>query len=202
MPVDRGAADAEHVGDLGDRCVGGVHPLGLAKLGRRHLRSRPPRRPRARAAASPARVRSRIRSRSNSISAAKTWKTSEPAGVVVSIDSCAERKPTPRSFRAVTVSMRWRSECPSRGFSQAQRGNRLAGQVLIKSSTGQPVDHSVAPGPLNPHVIDAQQCRGPTQRPRYLPREHSTPRERRCRGHDTSCWDGGHAPRCSGGRDH
>ena len=46
---------------------------------------RPPWRPRARAAASPALVRSRIRSRSNSARAAKTWKTSLPPGVVVSI---------------------------------------------------------------------------------------------------------------------
>ena len=52
---------------------------------------RPPRRPRVRAAERPACVRSRIRSRSNSASAAKTWKTSRPPGVVVSFDSVSER---------------------------------------------------------------------------------------------------------------
>jgi hypothetical protein len=45
-----------------------------------------------RAAASPAAVRSRMRSRSNSARAAKTWKTSLPAGVVVSIASWRLRK--------------------------------------------------------------------------------------------------------------
>src|SRR5215217_4181849 len=61
---------------------------------------RPPWRPRARAAASPAAVRSRIRSRSNSAKAAKTWKTSLPPGVVVSIASWRLRNPIPRSAQA------------------------------------------------------------------------------------------------------
>jgi hypothetical protein len=38
-----------------------------------------------------------MRSRSNSASAAKTWKTSLPPGVVVSIASCRLRNPIPRS---------------------------------------------------------------------------------------------------------
>ena len=57
---------------------------------------RPRRRPRARAAARPSRVPSTISSRMNSASAAKTWKTSRPPGVVVSRASCSERNPTPR----------------------------------------------------------------------------------------------------------
>jgi hypothetical protein len=54
----------------------------------------------------PAWVRSRMRSRSNSASAPKTWKTSLPPLVVVSICSCRERKPTPRSCSCRTVSIR------------------------------------------------------------------------------------------------
>jgi hypothetical protein len=65
---------------------------------------RPSWRPRGRAAASPALVRSRMRSRWNSARAAKTWKTSLPPGVVVSIASWRLRKPMPRSARPVTVS--------------------------------------------------------------------------------------------------
>ena len=56
---------------------------------------RPPFRPRAAAAARPARVRSRIRSRSNCPSAPNRWNTSRPPGVVLSIASVIERKPTP-----------------------------------------------------------------------------------------------------------
>jgi hypothetical protein len=42
-----------------------------------------------------------MRSRSNSARAAKTWKTSLPPGVVVSIASCRLRNPMPRSARPV-----------------------------------------------------------------------------------------------------
>jgi hypothetical protein len=44
-------------------------------------------------------------SRSNSARAANTWKTSLPAGVVVSIGSCSERNATPRRSRSATVSL-------------------------------------------------------------------------------------------------
>jgi hypothetical protein len=48
-------------------------------------------------------VRSRIKSRSNSASAAKTWKTSLPPGVVVVwMLSCSDRNPTPRSASIAT----------------------------------------------------------------------------------------------------
>jgi hypothetical protein len=46
--------------------------------------ARPPTRPRARAAARPSRVPETMSSRMNSASAAKTWKTSRPPGVVMS----------------------------------------------------------------------------------------------------------------------
>jgi hypothetical protein len=82
---------------------------------------RPPCRPRTRAAASPALVRSRIRSRSNSASAANTWKTSLPPGVVVSIASWRLQNPTPRSASPVTVSTKWRSDRPSRSSFQTTR---------------------------------------------------------------------------------
>ena len=48
-------------------------------------RGRPPLRPLARAASRPAVVRSRITERSNSASAAKTWNTSLPVAVDVSM---------------------------------------------------------------------------------------------------------------------
>jgi hypothetical protein len=66
-------------------------------------------------------VRSRIRSRSNSARAAKTWNTSLPPGVVVSIASCRLRNPIPRSARLVTVSTRCRSDLPSRSSFQTTR---------------------------------------------------------------------------------
>jgi hypothetical protein len=78
---------------------------------------RPPWRPRARAAANPALVRSRMRSRSNSAKAAKTWKTSLPPGVVVSIASCRLRNPMSRSARQVTVSTRCRRDRLGRSSS-------------------------------------------------------------------------------------
>jgi hypothetical protein len=76
---------------------------------------------RTRAAASPALVRSRIRSRSNSARAAKTWKTSLPPGVVVSIASCRLRNPIPCSASPVTVSTRCRSDRPRRSSFQTTR---------------------------------------------------------------------------------
>jgi len=82
---------------------------------------RPPLRPRLAAAAIPALVRSRIRSRSNWPRAPKTWKISRPPGVVVSIASVSDRRPTPRASRAVTVSMRWVSDRPRRSSFQTTR---------------------------------------------------------------------------------
>src|SRR5215218_10170306 len=116
---------------------------------------RPPERPRARAAASPAVVRSRIRSRSNSARAAKTWKTSLPPGVVVSIASCRLRNPIPRSATPVTVSTRCRRERPRRssfhttrvspGRSWSSRRSRVA---IGASPAGGLDKHSVAAGTL------------------------------------------------------
>ena len=79
---------------------------------------RPLLRPRTVAAARPARVRSWIRSRSNWPSAPKIWKMSRPPGVVVSMASVSERNPTPRLDSAVTVSIKWGSERPSRSNFQ------------------------------------------------------------------------------------
>jgi hypothetical protein len=52
--------------------------------------------PRAFTAARPSWVHSTITSRRNSASAAKTWNTSRPPGVVVSIASCSDQNPAPR----------------------------------------------------------------------------------------------------------
>jgi hypothetical protein len=87
-------------------------------------------RPRARAAASPAAVRSRMRSRSNSAKAAKTWKTSLPPGVVVSIASSKLRNLTPWSARPVIVSTRWRRERPRRSSLPDDQG--VAGPELVE----------------------------------------------------------------------
>jgi hypothetical protein len=78
----------------------------------------PPTLPLARAAATPARERSIMTSRSNCASAEKTWKTRRPPGVVVSIPSCNERKPTPRSPSSPTTSIRCRTERPRRSKRQ------------------------------------------------------------------------------------
>ena len=63
---------------------------------------RPRRRPRAFAAARPSMMSSRM----NSASAANTWKTSRPPGVVVSSASLSDLKPIPRLRRPATMAMR------------------------------------------------------------------------------------------------
>ncbi len=65
-------------------------------------------------ALNPALVRSRIKSRSNWLSAPNTWKMSRPPGVVVSMLSVSDRKPTPRASSAPIVSIRCGRERPSR----------------------------------------------------------------------------------------
>jgi hypothetical protein len=57
-------------------------------------------------------------SRSNSARAPKMWKISLPPGVVVSIFSCKLRKPRSRRSSSATVSIRCRSERPSRSNFQ------------------------------------------------------------------------------------
>ena len=89
-----------------------------------------------RAAASPATVRSRMISRSNWARAAKTWKTSLPPGVVVSIDSRRLRNPTSRCSRAVTVSMRCRSERPSRSRRHTTRVSPGRSASMTSSRAG------------------------------------------------------------------
>ena len=69
----------------------------LAEDAQGHIWLRPVCRPRRRAAVIPAFVLSRMISRSNSVKAADTWNTNRPHGVVVSVASCNERKPTPRA---------------------------------------------------------------------------------------------------------
>ena len=65
-------------------------------------------------ALNPALVRSRIKSRSNWPSAPNTWKMSRPPGVVVSMLSVSDRKPTPRASSAPIVSIRCGRGRPSR----------------------------------------------------------------------------------------
>jgi hypothetical protein len=66
----------------------------------------PPTLPRLRAASRPSRVHPAIRPRSNSETVAKTWDTSRPAGVVVSMSSASERKPAPLASIVFTISRR------------------------------------------------------------------------------------------------
>jgi DNA-directed RNA polymerase subunit beta' len=73
----------------------------------------------------PALVRSRIRSRSNWPSAPNTWKMSRPPGVVVSMFSVNERKPTPRASSLPTVSIRCGRERPSRSSRQTTSTERI-----------------------------------------------------------------------------
>jgi hypothetical protein len=75
---------------------------------------RPPTRPRRRAEACPAMVRSLIKSRWNSARDPKMWKTNRPPGVVVSIASCNDRNPIPRSASPRTVSIRCGKDRPRR----------------------------------------------------------------------------------------
>jgi hypothetical protein len=85
---------------LGSRSRAAAMISGVATTGR------PPVRPRSRAAARPSRVPATMSSRMNSASAAKTWNTSRPPGVVVSRASCSEVNPTPRRRRSATVVIR------------------------------------------------------------------------------------------------
>ncbi|VCX05042.1 hypothetical protein BANRA_05555 [Escherichia coli] len=87
-----------------------LSPLAMCSRARCNLSAvttgfRPPFLPRAAAAVNPALVRSRIKSRSNWPSAPNTWKMSRPPGVVVSMASVRERKPTPRASSAPIVSI-------------------------------------------------------------------------------------------------
>jgi hypothetical protein len=84
--------------------------LAAAKSAAESRLGRPPFRPLARAASSPAAVRSRMTERSNSASAAKTWNTSLPPEVVVSIASVSERSPIFRRSRSSTVSISCRMD--------------------------------------------------------------------------------------------
>ena len=103
---------------------------------------RPPLLPRPRAASSPALVRSRMRSRSNSARAAKTWKTSLPSLVVVSMLSWRLRNPIPRSRRAASVSTRWRSDRPRRSSFQTTTVSPLRAKLRACS---RPVRSAPAP---------------------------------------------------------
>nr|AUH15964.1 hypothetical protein PCOV5_00028 [Escherichia coli]AUH16367.1 hypothetical protein PCOV7_00120 [Escherichia coli]AUH16919.1 hypothetical protein PCOV13_00032 [Escherichia coli]AUH17347.1 hypothetical protein PCOV16_00072 [Escherichia coli]AUH17424.1 hypothetical protein PCOV17_00027 [Escherichia coli] len=100
-----------------------LSPLAMCSRARCNLSAvttgfRPPFLPRAAAAVNPALVRSRIKSRSNWPSAPNTWKMSRPPGVVVSMASVRERKPTPRASSAPIVSIRCGIERPSRSSRQ------------------------------------------------------------------------------------
>ncbi len=94
-----------------------LSPLAMCSRARCNLSAvttgfRPPFLPRAAAAVNPALVRSRIKSRSNWPSAPNTWKMSRPPGVVVSMASVRERKPTPRASSAPIVSNKVRHRAP------------------------------------------------------------------------------------------
>jgi hypothetical protein len=102
-----------------------------------HAGGRPRRTPRARAASSPSRVPSTISSRMNSASAANTWKTSRPPGVVVSRASCRLLNPTPR-----------RRSVPTIGDQVGQR-------------PGQPVQARHDQGVTGPQVVQAGGQLGP-----------------------------------------
>ena len=108
--VEGARGDAEQFGNRGDGAAGvGQQVAGGADVSSVATVGRPPTRPRARAAAKPSLVPMMMSSRMNSASAAKTWKTSRPPGVVVSRFSCNEVKPMPRSRSSATMLMRsWR----------------------------------------------------------------------------------------------
>ncbi len=113
-----------------------LSPLAMCSRARCNLSAvttgfRPPFLPRAAAAVNPALVRSRIKSRSNWPSAPNTWKMSRPPGVVVSMASVRERKPTPRASSAPIVSIRCGIERPSR--SSRQTASTSPSRALLQS---------------------------------------------------------------------
>ncbi len=64
------------------------------------------------------------------------WKTSRPPGVVVSIDSCNERNPTPRSANPRTVSIRWGSDRPNRSKRHTVRVSPGRSAAITSTSCG------------------------------------------------------------------
>lgn len=107
VAVDGRSADPQHFGNLSyGVLLLFVQPTGHRCLLRCQHRLPAPHPSSGTGGAQPACVRSRMRSRSNSAKAQKRWNTSLPPYVVVSMDSWAERNPTPRSSRPLTVSTR------------------------------------------------------------------------------------------------
>jgi len=77
------------------------------------------------------------------------WKTSRPPGVVVSIDSCNDRNPTPRSSSPRTVSMRWGSDRPNRSRRHTARVSPGRRDAITSASWGRSV---LAPDAVSVHV--------------------------------------------------
>ncbi len=172
--IKGGAPDGEVADRDADEGIAPLVSCSIASAWRRSsgvsLLGRPPPRPRARAAASPAMVRSLMRTRSNWASAPKTWKTSMPLAVVVSIPSVSERKPLPPpppSHRA-----RGPSPPAAAGFVPAGPAAR---RPAYRSSAS-------SPAPLQGRA-------GPSVRPRRGPRRSA--RIRRRRAHRAAARDSG-----------
>ena len=121
-------------------CRSAMRALAIARSRGESFTLRPQRRPRARAEASPALVRSRIRLRSNSARAAKTWKTSRPAGEFVWMLSVRETNPTPLSSRSPTIRTRSDNDRPRRSSRQTTRTSPSRRALRQLSSSGRAAD--------------------------------------------------------------
>jgi hypothetical protein len=84
-------------------------------------------------------VRSRIRSRSNSANDPKMWNTNRPPGVVVSIASCNDRNPTPRSANPRTVSIRCGNDRPNRSSRHTTNVSPGRNASITATSSGRSV---------------------------------------------------------------
>ncbi len=118
-----------------------------------HTVGRPPTLPRARAAARPAAVLSRMRSRSNSERAPKTWNTRRPPGVLVSMFSVRLTKATPRCSRSAIVSIRCRSDRPSRSRRHTTTG--VAGPGLVQQGVQRRAGLELAGGLVHEDAVAA-----------------------------------------------
>ncbi len=116
----------------------------------------------------------RVEITENSASDPKTWNTNRPpVVVVVSIASCNDRNPTPRSARSRTVSIRCGNDRPNRHITKVAPGRNAIHHPNQLRAVGHRTRGGVGPRPKAPPQRSA--CRAAAQRPAQGSRPSRTP---------------------------